>query len=301
MAASIAFECMNKDANIVDKSVKLSLVELVIGSSMHALHLPFGGQLLSLNQGFMLSRFLKDFDSRIAASKMIMEVSSVASLMKALAPVGKKLGPMISISTQGFLYMLGILAFGRNLLGQMVGMVLLSPWAFIQPLVTYYIIYGHDLTSALKYFSDKHESIFHILYYVIAFKALLAALIPLVIRFVSEEKIQLLENKIEKMAVPKKRKNTGHSPVRAALNELFRPMFIISTLLMVSFFVFSGESAIEIFWKIMRAFAIAFLIFYLARNPYVHSLFARLALKNKVAARLYEIATSAAAKIEKLN
>src|SRR5690606_26186631 len=105
------------------------------------------------------TRFLRDSTSRFSAVKMVMEVSSVTSIMKALAPVGKKLGPMISISMQGFLYMLGILSFGRGLFGQMLGMALLSVWAFIQPLITFFIIYGQDLTSAIAYFNEKQGSL----------------------------------------------------------------------------------------------------------------------------------------------
>ncbi|MBH47157.1 MAG: hypothetical protein CME71_03200 [Halobacteriovorax sp.] len=291
---------MNSDQKIVDKAVKLSLVELVIGSTIHALHLPMGGQLLSLNQGFMLTRFLRDSRGRIAAAKMVMEVSSVASLMKSLAPVGKKLGPMISISMQGFLYMLGILAFGRSLLGQMLGMILLSSWAFVQPFITYYIIYGHDLAKAVDYFVSKNAAFIDIIAYVVLLKCIVAALIPVVIRFISEEKIQKIEEKIETMSVPKKRSKASHSPFKGALLELCRPMFLLSVGLMVTFFLVTGDSAIEILWKVMRAFAVAFAIFYLARNPFIHRQLSKMARKNQVVARLYQLSVDASKRIANL-
>lgn len=292
---------MSSDLNIVDKAVKLSLVELVIGSTMHALHIPLSGQMLSLNQGFMLSRFLKDSKNRFAASKMVMEVSSVAAIMKALAPIGKKLGPMISISMQGFLYMLGVLTLGRNIFGQMLGMLLLSPWAFIQPLVSYYIIYGNDLTSAIEYFYEKNEIIAKVLWISVAAKALIAITIPLVIRLLSEEKIEKFESKIESMSKPKEILKKSTTPFRSSLRELFRPMFLASIIIMISFFVISGEDSISIFWKILRSVAIAFVLFYVTKNTVIHNFIGKLALKNKTLAYFSNLASNALKKIERLN
>tara|TARA_R110000868_G_scaffold42681_12_gene144079 strand:+ start:6809 stop:7678 length:870 start_codon:yes stop_codon:yes gene_type:complete len=283
------------DQHIVEKAVKLSLVEVVIGSAVHAIHLPFGGHILSLNQGFFLTRYLADSNSRFSAAKMVMEVSSVTSVMKALSPIGKKLGPMISISMQGFLYMLGVLLLGAGLAGSMLGMALMSVWAFIQPLVTYFVIYGSDLASAIAYFSKKQEGILEILYWVIAGKAILAASIPLMLRFISSERIERLENKIASMSVPKREKKQ-----RGVLAELFRPGFVLSLVLMMSFFYISGDDAIVIFWKCLRALAIAFVIFFLARNSYVHRLAGYLASKNKVFRRIYELSQNAISQISNL-
>lgn len=283
---------MNEDQKIVEKAVKLSLIEVVIGSSIHALHIPFGGHFLSLNQGLFLSRFLRDSTNRFNGAKMVMEVSSVTSIMKALAPVGKKLGPMISISMQGFLYMLGILALGGGLLGQMLGMACLSVWAFIQPFITFFIIYGQDLASAIAYFNEKQGSILQILYWVIAGKAVLAALIPLGLRFMSDERIERYEKKLASMTVSDRKKKSS-----TALRELFRPMFLLSLALMITYFSLTGESAIAIFWKCLRALAIAFVIFYLARNRYVHLAFAKMATKSPLIRRLYELSVKAARSI----
>lgn len=284
-----------RDQHIVEKSVQLSLIEVVIGSGMHALHLPFSGHLLSLNQGFLLCRYLKDSNNRISGAKMVMEVSSVAAIMKALSPVGKKLGPMISISMQGFLFMLGIFGLGRGLIGQMLAMALLSIWAFIQPLITYFVIYGSDLASAVAYFSKKQEAIIDIIYFVVIAKAIIAATIPLALYFISDQKILNFENKIKAMSFPKKMKAK-----RSAIAELFRPSFLLSLGLMISFFYFSGESAVAIFWKCLRALAIAFVIFYLARNSYIHRFFAYLATKNKVIKRLYDLSRKAVSQITNL-
>lgn len=283
------------DQHIVEKAVKLSLVEVVIGSAVHAVHLPFGGHILSLNQGFFLTRYLADSQTRFDAAQMVMEVSSVTSVMKALSPIGKKLGPMISISMQGFLYMLGVLFLGAGLAGSMLGMALMSVWAFIQPLVTYFVIYGSDLASAIAYFSKKQEGILEIIYWVIAAKAIVAASIPLLLHFVSNEKIERLEKKIASMSVPNREKKQ-----RGVLGELFSPGFVLSLALMISFFYISGDDAIVIFWKCLRALAIAFIIFFLAKNSCVHKMAGYLASKNKVFRRIYELSQNAISQISNL-
>lgn len=117
---------LDLDDHIVEKSVLLSLVEIVLGSFMHTVKIPFSGHVLSLNQGLFLSRSFNYVQRRGHAAKIVIEISLVTSVMKSLSPAGKKLGPMISISMQGFFYSIGLLIFGANLMGQMLGMILLS-------------------------------------------------------------------------------------------------------------------------------------------------------------------------------
>jgi hypothetical protein len=51
---------------------------------------------------------------------------------------------------QGFLFALGILIFGTNLLGVVVGSILLSVWSYIQPLLIAWVIFGNTLWSAIE-------------------------------------------------------------------------------------------------------------------------------------------------------
>lgn len=102
----------------------LSLSEVGLGSIMHALHIPFTGTLLSLNQIFLLTRSLSQVSLKSRTFSPF-SISASAALIKCLTPIGKKLTPMLAICMQGMLYNLGILCFGNTLLGRLIGGVAL--------------------------------------------------------------------------------------------------------------------------------------------------------------------------------
>lgn len=129
----------------------LSLMEIGLGSLLHVFHIPFGGHFMSLNQGYLLCRLSIQTQVRW----MPYHVSNVAAVLKSLSPAGQKLGPMLSLSMQGLLFSMGTGLFGINLVGLILGMVLLSFWAFIQPLVTYYFFFGDKLIDAADFLFKK--------------------------------------------------------------------------------------------------------------------------------------------------
>lgn len=145
----------NSENYIIERSVILGAIEVFLGSFLHLFKVPFSGHFLSLNQGAYLTRIARLDENRIRNAKSIVQISMVVSMMKALAPTTKKLGPMISILMQGWLYSFGFLLGAGTVLGQMLGLGLLSLWAFVQPLVTFFIMYGVDLKEAFVFFVNK--------------------------------------------------------------------------------------------------------------------------------------------------
>ena len=135
-------------------SAALSLIEVALGSILHSFHVPFSGNLLSLNQGFLLCRAsVEARDKKIG--RVGYGISNVSAVLKSLSPAGKKLGPMLSLSVQGLLFTAGEGLLGANLAGWMLGMTLLSLWTFLQPLVTFYLFFGAELFRALNYLVEK--------------------------------------------------------------------------------------------------------------------------------------------------
>lgn len=123
-----------------------SMTEIGIGGMVHTFHLPLGGHLLSLNQGFLLTLAIRDANhrpnNRRAAVRTVNGIAITAAAMKSLSPVGKKLTPMLAIAMQGWLYSLGLAAFGVNRIGVCIGMVLLSVWGILQPLLLTAFLFG---------------------------------------------------------------------------------------------------------------------------------------------------------------
>src|SRR5690606_16777658 len=140
------------DNLIVERAINLSLIEIVIGSFLHNFRVPFAGHILSLNQGAFLCRISTKSENRITAAQSSYEVSVVVAMMKSLSPSDKKIGPMLSISMQGFLFSFATFIFGKNTIGQMFSMIFLSIWAFLQPLITYFLIFGWSLVGAFKFY-----------------------------------------------------------------------------------------------------------------------------------------------------
>src|SRR5690606_26328753 len=112
------------------KAALLSSIEIGLGSILHGLRLPLAGHLLSLNQGFILTRATLEIED----SKSPALISATSAILKSLSPAGKKLTPMLALSVQGQLFNLGPLLLGNNPVGRSLGMILLCIWGFIQPL-----------------------------------------------------------------------------------------------------------------------------------------------------------------------
>jgi hypothetical protein len=126
----------------------LALTEIGLGSLLHNFKIPFSGHFLSLNQVFILSRATIESKNRSAGA----EISGVVAILKTLSPMGKKLTPMLAISMQGVLFSLGTLVFGVNFIGVIVGAILSSLWAFIQPLLLLYLFYGTEAVNIFEFY-----------------------------------------------------------------------------------------------------------------------------------------------------
>lgn len=244
----------------------LSLIEVGLGSLLHSLHIPFAGVVLSLNQGYLLCRVsLKTSDRWIAYS-----VSNVAAVLKSLAPAGSKLGPMLSLSMQGLLFCVGTTLLGINSFGLALGMILLSIWSFVQPLVTYYIFFGDELFGALRYWFEKTMPYHHletntvitIISAVVTLKMIVAVFLSQVaIRNLGED---LYQDRLMSFGKPK-RPQSG-SALKLALKDMMKPLFILSILLTGLFLFYSQHPFSEVIAYLLRPLAVGFCFFYFSRT-----------------------------------
>lgn len=254
----------------------LSLIEVGLGSALHAMHIPFAGIFLSLNQGYLLCRVsIKTQDH-----SMSYHVSNIAAVLKSLSPAGNKLGPMLSLSVQGLLFNLGTLFFGINPIGLSAGMILLSIWSFVQPLITYYLFFGKKLFNAAQFLYEKtlpyhgieEKNLLWFFIGIVIIKAIAAVLLALV-----AWKKQGEDASQDKLAIKtklKERKN--RHPAILALQDLSRPLFIVSLILTGIFLYFSQHKLAEIIWYLLRPIAIGFIFFYFSRTLTLDRLLLRL-------------------------
>jgi len=259
-------------------SAILSVIEVALGSLLHALHVPFTGNFLSLNQGYLLCRASLDARQK-GLGPIGYSVSNVTAVLKSLAPAGKKLGPMLSLSMQGLLFSFGEGLFGGNMLGLSVGMALLSLWTFLQPLITYYLFFGSELWKAIDYLFEKSvpytglslRDLALILAGVVLVKVSVAiglAIFACRTQGNADFQERLLELAGQQGARPL---TAGEPPTRwraicLAVGDLFRPLFLVSLGITAFFLFFSQHSQGEKFWILMRPLAIGFLFFYFSRT-----------------------------------
>lgn len=236
----------------------LSAIEVGLGSLLHSLHVPFAGIFLSLNQGYLLCRVAILTRNPWTGYS----VSNIAAVLKSLAPAGKKLGPMLSLSMQGLLFNLGTL-FGVNPFGLSLGMILLSFWSFVQPVITYYLFFGDTIVDLAKFIYEKSLPYGgeYLLYGVIMAKALTAVILAMIAW--KNKGHSLTQDKfLEHKPLPQKQ----GPPLLLALKDLAHPLFLLSLLGTGIFLYFSHHSMSEIIWKLMRPLALGFIFFYFSRT-----------------------------------
>lgn len=254
-----------------------SLIEVGLGSFLHAFHIPFSGHALSLNQGLILTQACQKFENRKKAVAATNEISIIAAILKSLSPVGKRLTPMLAISMQGFLFSIGLLVFGNNILGMILGMSLLSLWSFAQPVLFAYLFFGEKIFFALeKLWLELAEKISisprYGLNILISF-ILLKVLISWAVAFIGwkypnwvTEKYFTKIMKYKEFTVQKVKDKKNQSASHGALKDLMNPWMIISLLLTIAFMVFTEKSDYyQILIYTLRVIAIAYLMFFILR------------------------------------
>ena len=268
---------------ITRNAAHLSIVELALGSLAHAFHIPFTGHILSLNQAAFLCHGCKYSMDRRSSAQACYEISGVAATLKSLAPTGKKLGPMLALVMQGLLFSIGIVLFGKKKFGQIVGMILLSTWAFIHPLITLLISFGpKQLENVVQFYTDKINVDYYFAGYavfsVIAILFLMKAICGLfIVQWIdqSDEKKWAswqdhLISRSQKVIGPSRNLKSftqNSSPLKGALRDLLRPLFLFSFALTWIFLFVQKDSWTSFTWLALRPVAIAFVIFYLLRSP----------------------------------
>jgi hypothetical protein len=257
-------------------ALQLSLMEIGLGSFLHAFRIPFSGFLLSLNQCFVLNRALQHSTTPF----LPMTISNTAAIVKTLSPYGKKFTPMLAISMQGLLFNIGILIFGKNLLGRCVGSLLLSLWPMVQPALIYGIIYGslvfnmsdyyNQMLAKLPWFSDM--TIQALVAGYIFIHMFLSLGICLLTYFLP---IRVLDNYNHYMTsyssshlkpLSAKTKSTKLQKLLGVWKDFTSPIFLFTLILSGFFFYATLHSLESFFYAYFRLIAIALVTFFLIRN-----------------------------------
>ncbi|MDD5564584.1 MAG: nucleoside-triphosphatase [Thermoanaerobaculaceae bacterium] len=120
--------------------------EIVLGSFLHNLKVPFRGHALTAIAVLLLAGAQRRWGGR----GVVWRAGLVAAVMKSASPSAVLLGPMLAISMEGFAFEAG-LAIGRGgLLGCLIGGVLAMSWTFAHLLLSLLLSYGTNLVEVYR-------------------------------------------------------------------------------------------------------------------------------------------------------
>lgn len=272
-----------QNQQVVAKYAGLQAVaEVGVGSLLHSLHVPLTGHVLSLNQSAIFTWATKSELPRRQMVSTLSALAVVAALLKVFSPIGKRLTPMLAISVQGFLFTLGVAVFGVNFVGVTMGALLLSLWAFLQPLLIAYLLFGSPFFQALIALWVELATTLGIdpqwgglvLIGLVLGKLILAMILvnwvwwrgrQLEERYVLH--IQKLGSQRAGFTTSIQTPSSPQNPWRLALVDMVNPWFLLSLGISVGFFVFSGRPGQwQIFYYVVRVLLAAWLLFLAARS-----------------------------------
>jgi len=115
--------------------------EIIIGSFLHNMRMPFAGSLLAVTGMVLMIAFHRLWPER----GLIWRAGVICALMKSISPSSLILGPMIGILTEAMLLELSVRLLGANKAGYITGGVLGVSSAIIHKIVSILILYGFSL------------------------------------------------------------------------------------------------------------------------------------------------------------
>lgn len=279
----------------IKRAAQMSAAEFTLGSIGHAFKIPLTGQILSLNQlGFLLNILNRD---QLALGS-VFEVSGIAAVLKTFSPVGKKLGPMLSIAMQGFLFWFGCFLFQGALLGQILGAALLALWSFIQPLITYFLVYGFNILDMVQFYKNRLQQDYSFLtnfiyygFFLVLFLKITLAVGLVLYSYLTKKEIQLISD--DRFKISQAPPTVARSAWRMALRDIFRPLFLFSFILMALFVSQLETTLSEKIWISLRPLAVAYLLFLFLRSTWIQNKIMNISQKSKRLHTFYLKAQSA--------
>lgn len=142
---------MSRDRTAIsDKWVRASIIgtiwaaaEIVLGSFLHNLRVPFSGNMLTA----IALVILIAVSYRWRQNGLFWRAGLICALMKAMSPSAIIFGPMIAIIMESVLLEISVRLLGRTYLGFIIGSMLAMSWNLFQKIFNMVIFYGGNLVE----------------------------------------------------------------------------------------------------------------------------------------------------------
>ena len=133
---------------VSDKWIKASVlaglwagIEIIAGSFLHNLRIPFSGTILTLISIILVVGFFQIWPKY----GIIWRAGLITALMKSISPSAVILGPMIAIALEGFLMELFIRIAGRNITGYIGAGMLTMVGVLLHKVVRLFLLFGWNI------------------------------------------------------------------------------------------------------------------------------------------------------------
>ncbi|MGC9375155.1 MAG: nucleoside-triphosphatase [Bacteroidales bacterium] len=158
--------------NIInEKWLKASIIgtfwaasEIVLGSFLHNLKIPFSGNILTAIGIILLISISYNWKEK----GLFWRAGLICAIMKTLSPSAVIFGPMIAIFSQGVLLETFTRVFGRSIAGYVMGAIFAMSWNLFQKITNYIIFYGYNIIeiykSLIQYAQDQLNLYFETLW-----------------------------------------------------------------------------------------------------------------------------------------
>lgn len=141
---------MGDGRNISERWIKASVLgtvwaasEIVLGSFLHNLRIPFSSNLLTaIGIIILISGSYKWRDRGL-----FWRAGVICALMKTMSPSAVIFGPMVAIFSQAMLLELSTRIFGRNAIGFLTGAIFAMTWNLFHKIMNFIIYYGFSITG----------------------------------------------------------------------------------------------------------------------------------------------------------
>jgi nucleoside-triphosphatase THEP1 len=132
--------------------------EIVLGSFLHNLKVPFSGNILTAIGIVILIAISYTWTDK----GLFWRAGLICAVMKTMSPSAVIFGPMIAIFAEAFMMELSVRFFGRTIAGYAIGSMLAMSWNLVQKILNYILFYGSDIIavySDLLKFAQKQLNI----------------------------------------------------------------------------------------------------------------------------------------------
>ncbi len=128
--------------------------EIVLGSFLHNLRIPFSGNILTAIGLVILISISYIWTER----GLFWRAGIICALMKTMSPSAVIFGPMIAIFSEALLLEFSVRLLGRTIAGFLIGSMLAMSWNLFQKIANYIIYYGANIIEVYNNLSKLRKN-----------------------------------------------------------------------------------------------------------------------------------------------